>query len=135
MKRPAASARKGRRRFPLRFWDAVIIAVVLGLSGGLAWYVYADKGGTPYVRIKGADGEWHYPLDRDREITVAGPLGPTRIVIAHGEVRIADSPCPGKNCVHAGAVSRPGGCIACLPNRVLVTVEGRSEAGYDAESH
>jgi hypothetical protein len=126
---------RSRRRSPLKVWDAVILAVVVGLCAVLSWRVYAQADRPVAVHIHAADGESYYPLDRDREIDVPGPLGVSRIVIEHGSVRFVDSPCPNKTCVHSGAVSRAGSGVACLPNGVMVTIEGRLEEPYDAESH
>ncbi len=108
---------------------------MLGLTGTLAWRVYAAPETPAVVHVRAEGGEWFYPLDRNREIDLAGPLGTTRVAIENGTVRIIDSPCPLKTCVHTGAVSRADSVIACLPNRVLLTVEGRSVKPYDAESH
>ncbi len=108
---------------------------MLGLTGAVAFRVYAAPGNPAVVHVRAADGEWFYPLDRDRVVDLRGPLGVTRIAIENGTARVIDSPCPLKTCVHAGAVSRTDSVIACLPNRVLLTVEGRHEKPYDAESH
>jgi hypothetical protein len=116
-------------------WDIVVIVLVLGLCGGLTWRIYAVPIGPVTVHVKAADGDWYYPLDKARQFEVSGPLGNTRIGIAGDAARILDSPCPNKTCVHSGSVNAAGGWIACLPNRVLITVEGRPEAAYDAESH
>ncbi|MBN2353455.1 MAG: NusG domain II-containing protein [Spirochaetales bacterium] len=107
----------------------------MSFSGALAWRVYADPAAPAVAHVRTQDGDAYYPLDRDRTIEAAGPLGITDIVIERGAVRVVDSPCPSKICVHTGAVDRTGAQIACLPNRVLVTVEGRLEKSYDAESH
>jgi hypothetical protein len=44
---------------------------------------------------------------------------------------VLDSPCPDKICVAAGAIVRTGQFIACLPNRVSVTLEGRDDPPTD----
>jgi hypothetical protein len=90
--------------------------------------------GSPCVHVKCKTGEYVYALDRDTAVDVAGPLGSTRIVIDSGRVCIADSPCPGKICVHSGRISNSGEWIACLPNRVLVYIESRKKNEVDATS-
>ena len=40
--------------------------------------------------------------------------------------------CDSQDCVHSGKITRQGGVIACLPNRVMVRLEGGSEEEYDA---
>ena len=41
-----------------------------------------------------------------------------------GRIRVLHSDCPSQDCVHTGWVSRSGGQIICLPNRLVVTVTG-----------
>jgi hypothetical protein len=118
----------------LRILDAAVIALVLSGTGLLAWRVYLGDSTPPVLHITAAAGEWYYPLDRDREITVCGPLGDTMIVIEHGAAHVAASACPEKICVRSAGIRRNGEWIACLPNRVLLTIEGSGEGRYDAES-
>ena len=40
------------------------------------------------------------------------------------KVRVLESACPGQDCVHAGQISRAGGRIICLPNRLVVSLMG-----------
>lgn len=46
-------------------------------------------------------------------------------------VHISESYCPAKVCVHSGWAGRPGETIACLPNKLLVEIEGEDRE-YDA---
>jgi len=86
--------------------------------------------------IKGRDGEWVYPLSSDRVVSVAGPLGDTLVAIEGKTARIKDSPCPNKTCVAGGSISRPGQWLACLPNQVLVRIEGGADdADIDAAAY
>jgi hypothetical protein len=70
-------------------------------------------------------------LNKDRSVSVYGPLGHTTVVVEGGKVRISDSPCPHKTCVRTGKIHRPGSVVVCVPNRVLVRVRGSSEDGLD----
>lgn len=62
-------------------------------------------------------------LNKRRLISVTGPRGKTVIEIDGARARVVDSPCPDKVCVHFGWLSKKDAFSACLPNRVLVTVE------------
>jgi hypothetical protein len=70
-------------------------------------------------------------LDRDREVTVQGPLGPSVLQIKGGKVRFVSSPCRNKLCIHSGWLSRGGEFAACLPNRISIVVLAQ-EQRYDA---
>lgn len=72
------------------------------------------------------------PLDTARQFEVEGPLGMTRMEINNGAVRVLSSPCPQKICIGLGEVRRAGGLLACVPNRIVVRIEGDAEgATYD----
>ncbi len=70
-------------------------------------------------------------LDQERTLDVAGPLGQSRIVIHHGQVRFEHSPCRNQYCVHQGWLSRVGQVAVCLPNRVSLELIG-SQKPYDS---
>ncbi len=48
---------------------------------------------------------------------------------------VADSSCKNAICFHTGTINTPGIPIACLPNRLLITIIGDSEAGNDAYTY
>lgn len=102
------------------------ILLVVGLSLRLA-----QGGGEAQVRIDGAEESWIYPLDADVEVEVLGPLGETHVHIHDGAVYVSESPCNQKICIAAGSISSPGTFIACLPNQVLVRIEGVEQEGLD----
>jgi len=111
----------------LRPLDAIIIAAGAALVAASAAWAYAPGSGKPVAVIDGPGGRWVYPLDQGRVLSVSGPLGDTVIEIEGGKARIASSPCPDETCVAAGSLSRPGQWSACLPNRVMLRIEGGAE--------
>jgi hypothetical protein len=97
---------------------AVILLAVVPLYGG---------GGDRYiVSLKGEGGTWIFPGDAEETVAVPGPLGDTVVDIRGGRARVLSSPCQNQTCVAAGYIHRHGQWTACLPNRVLVSVEGGS---------
>ena len=111
--------------------DFLAFLIAIAVTGLIAFQAYGNQSGTLQVSIKGDSGEWLFPLESDRTIEVEGPLGKTVVVIEDGSVRVSSSPCPEKICVKSGPISRPGRWIACLPNRVIISVTGRSEQELD----
>ena len=88
----------------------------------------------PGSRVVAGDGERVFfttPLDQPREVDLPGPLGLTRLVVADDGARIAASPCGQKVCMGMGPARRPGDLLVCLPNRVLVRIEGAAPARPD----
>jgi hypothetical protein len=80
------------------------------------------------------DGELvgNFSLEEDRFIPVDGKLGTTGVEIADKVVRVLDSPCPHKVCVKSGTISKSGETLVCLPNGVVIRIEG--EPSVDAVS-
>jgi hypothetical protein len=70
-----------------------------------------------------------YRLDSDTAATVQGPLGVSVIEVEGGSARFASSPCPHQHCVDRGRIMKVGEWVACLPNGVIMKIEGR--AHYD----
>ena len=72
------------------------------------------------------------PLDTDTDYIVTGTDGASNTVrIRDGRVSVCAASCPDGLCVRHRAVSRAGESIICLPNRVVVTVDGAADV--DAE--
>ena len=113
-----------------RALDFVIIPLLLTASFlMLPW----SEGSSESVRIQCEDGIYIYPLSQDRTVTVRGPAGNTVGKIESGSVSIIWSDCPNRTCM-SGSVSRYPGTLVCLPNRVIVTVEGNG-GDVDAASY
>jgi len=133
-------------RVRIRALDIVIFLLALLLIGFISLQTYARGRGTPEITIsgaargagqgaaQGAEQQWIYPLDTELTLRVPGPLGETVVVIEDGAVRVISSPCPEKICVKTGRISKPGQWIACLPNRVFISIQGRRSEQPDAIS-
>ncbi len=72
------------------------------------------------------------PLSVNSSFSVQGKLGPTKILIQDGSVRISHSPCKTKLCIKAGDIHYAGRILACVPNHVVVRILGRAEKDLDA---
>lgn len=58
-------------------------------------------------------------------------------IVETGKVRVTESTCPDKVCARTGWISRPGQSIVCLPNKVVVRIEGsdiRNDPGQDLDA-
>ena len=101
----------------------LIMAAVLGLI-----IIRYRAGGTDAVVVK-VDGRQaiRVSLAEDRHFSVEGPLGKTEIEIRDRRVRVVDSPCNRKICVHTGWIHKPYQTIICVPNRVVINLLGSGE--------
>lgn len=113
--------------------DRLVAAGLLLVALGGVALVTAAPAGRRVVVGDGARVLFTAPLDRPQQVDIPGPLGMTRLVIDQGGARISASPCALKVCMGMGSARRPGDLLVCLPNRVLVQVEGDpgEPADYD----
>ena len=84
------------------------------------------------VLIRSRDNEWVFPLSAEETITVSGPLGDTTVKISGKRAWVESSPCKNQTCTTIGYIQRQGTWSACLPNNVLLMIEGSDEQDVDA---
>lgn len=118
----------------LRPLDGFAILLSLFSLGAFSWYVYGAPRGEGALYIQNEAKVWIYPLNKDREVVVPGPLGNTRVRVDHGAAFVEHSPCRDKICVHMGRISRNGEWVACLPNRVFLRIDSTKEEEVDAST-
>lgn len=112
--------------------DGVIVVLALGLVIGLFALVWTPGGRADSVSVWVAGEQRHsLPLSQDRRIEVSGPLGESIIEIRDRRVRVIESPGPRKICVRVGWMEAAGESAVCLPNQVVVRLEG-GERRFDS---
>lgn len=87
--------------------------------------------GNSFQIINAQQQAQHFSLEKDMLHRVHGKLGDSIIEVRDHKVRFVDSPCNTRLCVHSGWLTAAGETAACLPNRVLIQVDG-SNTRYDA---
>jgi hypothetical protein len=120
-----APSRARRRRAPTPA-DLALLAVLLG-AVPFVRYAGPHPGGATRLAIRGGtEPVRFFDPGRDTILAVAGPLGPTVVRIERREAWIVASPCRNQICVRMGHVRAADRALVCLPNRVMVRFEGRS---------
>ena len=109
--------RKGPHLLPI---DILIIFLIAVAGIFLTVRGLVQKGSRVLVNAAGV--KYEYSVSQNGTYTVAGELGPTTFEIKDGRVRITDSPCPNKTCISQGWHNP----LVCLPNKVMITVEGEN---------
>ncbi len=109
-------------------YDILLIAgllVVALIALGIMRY---GTGAVDEVSVQ-VDGEEviRLPLTDDKHFSVEGHLGKTEMEIKDGQVRVMDSPCARKTCVHTGWIHKPYQTIICMPNHVVIGLVGSSD--------
>jgi len=118
--------------------DRVLLA--LAVTASLAgWFAVQASLGHGVTMARIYHGEMllaEYPLHGNNQpvhIHANGDLGESHIIIDDTGARFASSACGGQQCVRAGARYEAGKVLACVPNRILVSlVSVGYDAGFDA---
>lgn len=105
----------------------MLVLAVAGLSS-LFWVEgLAVEGETVLISVEGAPAV-RKSLDVSETFTVGG----ARVVIEHGAIRISESTCPQKLCLHQGPINAVGEMIVCVPNKISIWIEGARKNKFDA---
>ncbi len=94
----------------------------------LKTYAEIKVNGTVYKDIQLSAG-------LSESFTVKTDAGENKVEIKDGKVRIADADCPDKICIKAGAVSKPGQILVCLPHKLIVEIKGDAVNDTDAVAY
>lgn len=108
--------------------DLVIVLFVVLLAVGVALFVYRGGGGNDLTATVKHRGETVAQvrlntLTGEKNISVDGKYH--LVITATGDgVSVTQSDCPGGDCLHTGTITKAGQSIVCLPEQVIVTLEG-----------
>ena len=110
--------------------DLIIVAVLLAVVLALFFVmrsVQARSTGSGARAVVTVDGQevGRYPLKKSGTFPLNG--GTNILVVENGEAWVSEADCPDKVCMGMGKISRNGEFIACLPNRLLIVIEGAAE--------
>lgn len=105
---------------------AVVLTVAVALVVILTFLVHGTQGRTAVVRV---DGQIVRTVDlastSAESMTIEGVLGPVDIATdGRGSIRVTRARCPDQVCVHTAPAKSPGEQIICVPNHLVITIEG-----------
>lgn len=113
--------------------DRIIVLALF--AGTLAGAVRAGSAPAGERLVVERDGKILFaaPLGEERTFALKGTLGETVVALQGGKARILASPCPHKVCLGMGPIGRDGEIVACVPNGIVLRVEGGKppEKDYD----
>jgi len=113
-------------------WSDRFLLVLALIGIGISWqYIHTLAGsGEAMVTIyHGRTQLAQYPLHAQKPVyfTAKGELGDSEIAIDNSGVHFLESPCRNKLCILAGHKHEIGDMIACVPNRILVAINGAAK--------
>jgi len=104
---------------------SAIAAFQLGQTSANHALIYINGEMTDAVNITAVTAPFTKTIESDDSINV--------IAIEHGRIRMLSANCPDGTCIRQGWISGGVFPIVCLPNRVVITLEGGDDgSGVDA---
>ncbi len=106
--------------------ELILVVAILVISGLLFGIFYVRNRKPAEEVVVTVDGKIVATLDlhKNTDMVIDGYGGTDHLIIKDGYASITEASCPDKVCVRTGKIHRSGELIVCLPNRVVVTIEG-----------
>lgn len=115
---------KLKKSKPFTVLDIVLLVVFAAAIGVAFWLIYRLPKSTVLITAPGYS----------RELSVTDnaviELEHLTVHVENGKVWVTDSDCPDKICEHTGAIERAGESIVCLPNGIVISVNGESDVQW-----
>ncbi len=109
-----------KHRF-IQIADIILIVSVL-----ICAFLFMTSKNTndPCVAIIYVDGQEYKRIDLEKNIEdQLIEIGNVKIYVSgDGTVKVNQSDCPDKVCMNGGAISKAGSTIACVPNKIVITI-------------
>ena len=122
---------QAERHVEMKKNDWKLIAFLLA-AAGICFLVYrmGGKDGGEAVIYQNGSEYARISLSTEQEIQI----GQTNaLVVEQGKVRMKEADCPDQICVKHRPVSRTGESIVCLPNRIVVEIQGGPEKNTEQQ--
>lgn len=112
--------------------DILLVLAVLILGGAFMVYTqfFRPQGGEVVVSEDGYE-LYRLPLKEEARVHIGDDEKFNILVVSGGEAYIEDASCPDHICVKSGGVSFEGQTIVCLPNKVVISIEGGQGSELD----
>lgn len=109
-----------------------VLLIVAGLASSYAFTAGGERGQMVRISVRG-ETYATYSLAEDRTVTIDRNGHINKITIKDGAVSMTFSDCRGQDCIRQGKITKTSQSIVCLPNKVVVEIQGENQE-YDAIS-
>ncbi|MCJ7690786.1 MAG: NusG domain II-containing protein [Clostridiaceae bacterium] len=114
----------------------ILLIIVLISLGVTSIYKNSIKGAENIAVIK-SDGKVIKTIDLNKvvepqEFTIKTDKGNYNIIsVKHNAIRVKAADCPNQVDVKVGWISKPSQLIVCLPNKLIISINGEVNNGID----
>lgn len=91
--------------------------------------IFADRAAEfAVIEVDGREyGRYSLKEKETKVLDIKTEFGQNTVEISYGGVRVLDADCPDKLEVKAGGIDSAGEMLVCLPNHMIVRIEGERE--------
>ena len=116
--------------------DLILITGILAASAVVFAVNTAllEPGATVKV-VAGRDVYGIYELTEDRELRIEAGGDFNVIEVSGGTAKMKEASCANGDCLRQHAAGMAGQSIVCLPNKILITIEGYNENDIDSVAY
>ena len=110
-----------------------ILVVMLIIFGSVFFFgidYHRQPGETCSIEVDGKLTHF-LKLSDNQDVLISGANGEILIRIKETKVRVLHSKCPEKICVYTGWIRNRGEFIVCVPNKVVVKINGAKEDHFN----
>lgn len=112
--------------------EMIVIGLILVIAMlGMLYMTMSKKEGDKVVISVGGKVLKEFSLNKDITYEIKGINGTNILQIKDGKASIIEASCPDKLCVHQRSIEFNGESLICLPNQVVVTVQGSKTNDID----
>ncbi len=110
-------------------WDKAIFCILIAgavLALSLQGFLFSSSPGLQaVVEVDGREyGRYTLQEKNGKTLAIRTEFGYNKIVIENGSVRVTESDCPDHLEIAAGSIQKSGEMLVCLPNRLVIRIEG-----------
>ncbi|MDD6920633.1 MAG: NusG domain II-containing protein [Eubacteriales bacterium] len=111
-----------------------ILLVIVGLACSFFVVKPLQKQTGTVVIYQGEKLFGKYNLNEDKSIDIKKGQSVNKVSIKDGKVQMQYSNCKNQDCIHQGKISDGSKSIVCLPNKIVIKIEGKKDK-FDAVSN
>ncbi len=117
-----------RLTYPLSKADQILFGSIVLVSIICIWVMYLFQNPGDKVQIF-VDNKiaYQYDFNQNGSYSILTAYGSLELQIKDRTVQVLTSTCPAKICKKMGKISKTNQFIVCLPNRILIRIEGTIE--------
>lgn len=113
----------------------LILAFVFSFSSKLFKNQDYDKSIVNISVNNNLYGTYEINSDTNKTLNIDSDLGHNTIEISNGDVWVSESDCHNQICVLDGKIKVPGEILVCLPNKLLIEIEGVKNIEVDGVAY